>query len=118
MGTGRHMGLPLHGPHATRAAVVRYTPEEVVVAVEAAAPGYLVLTDGWYPGWQATVDGVPAEVLRADLYFRAVAVEAGHHRVRFTYRPLSLYVGAGATLLTLAVLAAQSVAKARSCSSR
>jgi len=70
--------------------------------------GYLVLTDTFYPGWQATVDGEPAEILPADHAFRAVSLEAGEHTIRFEYRPLSFRVGAwvslGAGLLLAAAL--------------
>ncbi|MDQ7825288.1 MAG: YfhO family protein [Candidatus Eremiobacteraeota bacterium] len=63
--------------------------------------GFLFLADTWFPGWKASVDGVPAKIFRADYAFRAVAVRAGTHRVAFSYRPASLEQGA---LLSLAGL--------------
>jgi uncharacterized membrane protein YfhO len=86
--------------------VTHYAPERVEIEVEAQAPGYLVLTDAWYPGWQASVDGEPTQVHRVDLLFRAVGVDAGHHRVVFTFRPVSLWVGAGVSLVGLFILVA------------
>lgn len=73
----------------------------VVVEAEADGPGWLVLLDGWFPGWEATVDGAPSPVRRADYAFRAVQLPAGRSVVRFDYRPAS--VGAG---LLLALLSA------------
>jgi hypothetical protein len=69
----------------------------VAVEVELPEPGYLVLTDLYDPAWSARVDGRPAEVLRANGAFRAVAVPAGRHEVRFEYRPRTLPVGAAAS---------------------
>ena len=55
--------------------------------------GVLTVSDQFYPGWQATVDGQPTDIVRADAVFRAVCVPPGDHTVRFDYRPGSLYVG-------------------------
>lgn len=94
---------PLGGAEATR--IVSYAPEQVVVEVHAAAAGLLVLTDAWYPGWEATVealDGTPAplvsEPLRVDVLFRATPVAPGDWRVTFTYRP-ALWPGVFAALV-------------------
>src|SRR5262249_10567825 len=54
-----------------------YQPNRVTVEVAGEAPGYLVLTDIWYPGWKCTVDGEPARLYRGNFVFRAVAVPAG-----------------------------------------
>ncbi len=69
-------------------------------------PGYLVLTDTHYPGWRATVDGQPAEILEANHAFRAVQLDRGEHTVLFEYQPLSFRLGAWITLVALVVLAA------------
>jgi uncharacterized membrane protein YfhO len=76
------------------------------------APGYLVLADTWYPGWRATVDGEPAEILRANYAFRAVWLEAGEHVVEMVYRPLSV-IGGGAVSLAALVLLAVGLAMTR-----
>lgn len=55
--------------------------------------GYVLLADTWDPGWRATVDGRPAEILRANLGFRAVAAPAGRHRIEMVYRPRPLAAG-------------------------
>jgi hypothetical protein len=86
-------------PEGKESVVIRhYAPERIEIEVRAVAPGYLVLSDAWYPGWRAHVDGAPAPVRRADLLFRAVAVDAGVHTVEFTFRPMSLFVGLGISL--------------------
>jgi uncharacterized membrane protein YfhO len=64
---------------------VRLERQRVTVDADAAAPGILVLSDTWYPGWRVTVDGRPAPLLRADYAFRGVALPAGRHQVVFTY---------------------------------
>jgi uncharacterized membrane protein YfhO len=86
-------------------AVEAYTPERVVLRTDLPGPGYLVLGDTWYTVWQATVDGVGAPILRANLLFRAVALPAGDHEVVFEYSPASLVLGGVASFLGLDLLA-------------
>ena len=59
----------------------------------ASQPGYLVLAYTYYPGWRATLDGHPAQILRANYAFMALPVESGAHHVVLTYRPSSLLWG-------------------------
>ncbi len=70
-------------------------------------PAYLVLAYTYYPGWRATIDGQPADVLRANYAFMALPLETGKHRVVLDYRPTSLALGALITVLS--VLAITSV---------
>lgn len=95
---------------AGEATLVSYQSNQVTLAVESAAPALVVLSDSFYPGWQATVDGAPAEILRADVALRAVCVPAGRHTVTMTFRPASLDAGA---LVTAGGLAAWLMAGAR-----
>ena len=59
----------------------------------------LVLSDTYYPGWKAFVDGTPQKIYQADYAFRAVPLGAETHRVEFIYDPMSFKLGAGVTLL-------------------
>ncbi|HEX2173344.1 MAG TPA: YfhO family protein, partial [Dehalococcoidia bacterium] len=70
---------------AAAEAVVQVTsdPNELVVSTSGDEPAYLFVSEVFYPGWQATVDGRPTEILRANFLFRAVALPAGSHEVRF-----------------------------------
>jgi hypothetical protein len=69
----------------------------------AASPRFLVLSEMYFPGWQATVDGVPTQIYRTNYLFRGVVVPAGRHTVTFAYRPSSVLIGAGISGLALAV---------------
>ena len=80
------------------------TNNTVVCEVGAPAPAFLVLSDTYYPGWEATVDGEPAELLRANYLFRAVAVAPGKHTVKFRYRPQSLVIGLSVSCVALLAL--------------
>lgn len=70
-----------------------FEPERVVLRTTGNAPGAVVLTDAWFPGWEARVDGAPAPLLRANTALRAVAVAPGEHRVELLYRPASFRRG-------------------------
>ncbi len=88
------------------ARLVEDAPERVVAELTASFPGLLVLADLDYPGWIAEEGGRPLPILRADGFFRAVALPAGTHRVVFRYRPMSFYAGAGVSVLALLALLA------------
>jgi hypothetical protein len=74
-------------PGSTR--VVSYRNTEVVVEADSPEGGWVVLNDLWHPWWFASVDGKAAEMLRANVLFRAVMVPPGRHDIRFTFRPLA-----------------------------
>jgi hypothetical protein len=86
--------------------IVAYEPERVAITADVASPAVLVLADAFYPGWQATVDGVPAPILRANLMFRGLALAPGRHEIVFSYRPAAWRLGAAISLIALAALVA------------
>ncbi len=94
------------GQKASPARIVRYDPTQVIVQLNARGPGHLILTDTFYPGWKATVDGSPAPILRANYLFRAVPVSAGKHTVTFRYEPRSFTLGATISVAAAAFLIA------------
>ncbi len=96
------LDLPAAAPRpASRAALARYGQTHVVVQATARQPGLLILGDLYHPGWQVTVDGQPAELLRANHVLRGVMLPAGEHQVEFHFRPSSLLRGG---LISLAAL--------------
>ncbi len=91
-------------PGAAR--IVDYGINKVELRVESQEPSLLILTDSYYPGWVASVDGEKKPIWRANSLFRAVEVPTGSHRVVFRYRPASLYLGMAVSLATLLFIAA------------
>jgi hypothetical protein len=96
--------LTLGPVEGARARIARYDLNRVEVEVETPGPGLLRLADLWYPDWKATVDGRPAEVLRADYLLRVVAVPAGRHHVVFAFRSASVTRGLALTLASFAAI--------------
>jgi hypothetical protein len=86
--------------------IVEWKPDRVRLEADLVSPGYVVLVDTYDPSWRATVDGAPAEILRANVAFRAVRVPAGRHLVEMVCRPASLVVGLAVTALTVSGLLA------------
>jgi hypothetical protein len=72
-----------------RARIVSYHNTEVVLEADSPDGGWVVLNDLWHSWWFASVDGRPAELMRANVLFRAVAVPPGRHTVRFDFHPLA-----------------------------
>jgi hypothetical protein len=94
-------------PEASRLEFVRYGLNAVELRVESPVSGWLVLSDVYYPGWRATLDGRPTPLLRANYTFRAVQVPAGDHAVEMRFAPRTWYLGLALTIATwLAVTAA------------
>jgi hypothetical protein len=90
----------------TPARIVTYQSADVVVEVDAKAAGYVVLTDLFYPGWRATVDGASVPMYQANYLFRAARIGPGHHTVELAYDPLSFRLGAIVSLAALSTLLA------------
>lgn len=88
------------------AEIVAYTAERVQIRTQSAAPALLVLSDSFYPGWTATVDGRPAAIKAVNGLFRGVVTPAGEHEVIFTFEPTGWRTGlflaaAGALLMAI-----------------
>jgi hypothetical protein len=91
---------PAIGPE--RADIVEYGANEIVVEVETTAPGYLVLSEVFYPDWRALDEGGERrQVLRANYAFRAVHVDPGAVRLRIGYFPKSFSIGVAISCATV-----------------
>jgi hypothetical protein len=94
---------------ADAARITAYAAGEVSIDVNSACRGLLVLSDTFFPGWDATVNGNPATIYATDVLFRGVAVNKGHSVVVFRYRPQIFSVGLLLATGGVAVLAAVAV---------
>jgi hypothetical protein len=90
-GSGLAAGRAISDARApSHTAIVKYTDNFVEIEVNAPKAGIVVLHDLFYPGWEASVDGHKEPILRANILFRGVEVLPGHHRIEFSFHPLSL----------------------------
>jgi uncharacterized membrane protein YfhO len=74
--------------------------------VDVARQSLLVVAESYYPGWRATIDGHPVNILRANYLSQGLAIWPGKHVVEFKYEPGSFRYGALISLAGLASLAA------------
>jgi uncharacterized membrane protein YfhO len=79
--------------------------DRVEIETAAETESVLVLSDTYFPGWKADVDGRRREILRVNLAFRGLCLPRGEHRVTFFYRPASFYVGLAITIVGLCAVA-------------
>jgi hypothetical protein len=104
-------------PTPASATIVADKRNSVEIETDNDRDSLLVLSDNYYPGWRANVDGAPAEVLRANHTMRAVNVPAGHHVVSFAFMPatffVSLYVSLAAAVLTMGALIVSTIKRRR-----
>jgi hypothetical protein len=97
----------LPDPSTTKVNVTRYEPGRVSLALDtpAAAGSALVVSENFYPGWKATVDGQPASVGRADYSMIGIELPAGGRSVELRFDSRPYHTGKLITLGALAVSA-------------
>jgi len=76
-----------------------HTPNYVRITAHLKCRGMVILTDTWFPGWRATVDGKPAEIYPAYGGVRGVVVDGGEHVIEMRYLPWTVILGALLTAL-------------------
>jgi hypothetical protein len=87
----------------SEASIVDYQTDRVEVEARLSQPGILVLTDTYYPGWTARVDGAAVPIYRVDGVFRGVLLSEGHHTIVFSYFPRSYAIGFGVSGVALVI---------------
>ena len=83
------------------AEVKRVDSDSLAVEVETDSPGRLILSEQYYPGWRAYVDGKETHIYPVDGILRGIFLDKGQHTVRFEYRPLSFLIGLIVTIVSL-----------------
>lgn len=79
---------------AEDARISRRTANTVSLEARLACRGMLILSDTWYPGWTARVDGRETPIYEADSALRGLVMEPGAHHIEYRYRPASAILGA------------------------
>ncbi len=95
---------------AITARITRYDPGHIAVELNAPAPAgsALVVSENYFPGWTASVDGRPAAApIRTDYTFLGVPLPAGATKVSLDFHDAAYQKGKLVTLLAvlLAILA-------------
>jgi uncharacterized membrane protein YfhO len=71
----------------------------VSLSVRLTCPAMIVVSDTYFPGWRAYIDGASARIYSVNGAMRGILAPAGVHSVTMRYRPMSVYAGAALTFL-------------------
>jgi membrane protein YfhO len=91
---------------AEEAEIISDERNALLIETSRAEAATLVLSDNYYPGWAAYVDGQPVEVFRANCSMRAVKVPAGRHMILFEFAPAAFYASIYLSVAAAAIVAA------------
>lgn len=90
-----------------------YAPNKLVYSSRSATGGVGVFSEVWFPwGWNATIDGKPAEIGRVNYVLRALKIPAGEHEITFEFKPKSVEVTNTISYVSIALLYALCIAAA------
>ncbi len=90
--------------HRPQTELVSLGPIRKIIKTKSDQPGLLVIAENFHPGWQATLDGEPTTIFRANYTAQALYLPAGEHEFTLLYLPISLLAGAGISGLTAMLL--------------
>ncbi len=76
-----------------RLQLVENLPQYKYIQVESDHAGWVFISESFYPGWRAKLDGEPVEIYPANLAFQAISVPPGDHGLEIYYFPVSFIVG-------------------------
>ena len=93
-----------HEARPVRVEIVKYRPEEVVVHAHLEGDGLLILTDAYYPGWRATLNGERRPIYQVDGLFRGLMVPAGDHEIVLSYESRPFLIGRAISLVALLMI--------------
>lgn len=81
--------------------IIRYQNDEISMISNLSAPGFLVMSEINYPGWEVYVDGERMEIFTGNYLFRTVPLGKGHREVRFMFNPSSFWIGVLVSVISL-----------------
>jgi hypothetical protein len=85
--------------------LTQYTPNSVSYESDSKNATIGVFSEVWFPwGWQATIDGQPAQIGRVNYLLRAMAIPAGHHKIVMRFDPESLHVTGGVAYASISLI--------------
>lgn len=93
-------GKPIQDAHET-CAITQYSDDEIRMVADMKGPGFLIMSEINYPGWQVFVDGQKRRIFTGNYLFRTVSLDTGRHEIRFIFSPLSFKIGAAISGLSL-----------------
>jgi hypothetical protein len=91
---------PLRAPSLTQlgpndsARFVSYQPNRLEIETDTAKPAVLVVSEAYYPGWAATIDGQDTALYATDYLLRGILLPPGKHRVELWYKAPAARSGA------------------------
>ena len=94
--------------------VTSYEPNQIVIETSSTANSVLVVSERFYPGWQARVDGEPTRILLTDYLLRGVALPAGDHQIVMRYEAPAAKTGAIVSIVTFGILSVMMLYSRRS----
>ena len=96
---------PVYPGKGSDVRIVSYSEEDIIIELGEHRGGFLVLSDTYYPGWRAYIDGLEQEILQANHVFRALEVPPGARQLVFSYEPESFAMGIWTSAGTMGLLA-------------
>lgn len=86
--------IPVSTDTSSEVSLTNYTGSEITLDVSRSTPGFLVLSEIYYPaGWVATLNGEEIEILKTNYVLRGMKIPAGDHELVMEFKPSSYSLG-------------------------